>query len=236
MLPTKWRLQPELRRDLRAWRPTGEVVQEVAVYALPLLIHDMLRPRRVIPAAPPSALGLAGEVVASLCMYDAYFFVGHAALHVVPALAPYHAKHHYSRIVRARDVVRLSVLEEALDVGCSIAALNTVGAHPLSRAVFNVVIIYLLCELHCGYDFPWSLQNVVPFGVWQGSRRHTAHHVHGRAHFAKFLSVFDGIERWILARVPALPLQDEKRAPPGPWRREAGWLWLRGVGRAVSHD
>jgi hypothetical protein len=37
-----------------------------------------------------------------------------------------------------------------VDTACSIAAVNLTGAHPLSRAVYNVVIVYLLCEIHSG--------------------------------------------------------------------------------------
>lgn len=39
---------------------------------------------------------------------------------------------------------------QALDVACSIAALNLCRAHPMSRCVYNVVIVYLLTELHSG--------------------------------------------------------------------------------------
>jgi hypothetical protein len=37
-----------------------------------------------------------------------------------------------------------------LDVGCSIAALNVVKAHPLSRTIYNIVIVWLVIELHSG--------------------------------------------------------------------------------------
>jgi cholesterol 25-hydroxylase len=77
-----------------------------------------------------------------------------------------HKKHHTNTsATRANDTVRLTMGEEVLDVGCSIVAVNALGAHPLSRAVYDVVIVWLLVELHCGYDFPWASYNVVPNGV-----------------------------------------------------------------------
>lgn len=35
------------------------------------------------------------------------------------------------------------------------------------------------------------LQNIIPFGVWGGSVRHDAHHVHGTVHFQKFFTYID---------------------------------------------
>lgn len=87
-------------------------------------------------------------------------------------------------------------------------------AHPLSRLVYNIVIIYLIVELHCGYDFPWMLANVVPGGLFkvrpaplwngvacrlsrltrcasQGARTHAAHHLNGRSHHQKFFGYLD---------------------------------------------
>ena len=61
-----------------------------------------------------------------------------------------HAKHHAKTVQRATEAARLSIADQALDVGCSIAALNVAKAHPLSRSVYNVVIVFLLLELHSG--------------------------------------------------------------------------------------
>ena len=61
-----------------------------------------------------------------------------------------HAKHHAKKVQRVTEAFRLSVGDQVLDVGCSIAALNLVRAHPLSRTVYNAVIVYLIIELHSG--------------------------------------------------------------------------------------
>jgi sterol desaturase/sphingolipid hydroxylase (fatty acid hydroxylase superfamily) len=73
-------------------------------------------------------------VFASLVVYDLLFFVSHVAIHRVPWLyRVVHVKHHRRRVMRARETVALSVADEALDVACSIAALNVLHVHPLSR-------------------------------------------------------------------------------------------------------
>lgn len=61
-----------------------------------------------------------------------------------------HAKHHSKKVQRVTEAARLSIGDQALDVGCSIVALNIVKAHPLSRSVYNAVIVYLIIELHSG--------------------------------------------------------------------------------------
>jgi Fatty acid hydroxylase superfamily len=110
----------------------------------------------------------------------------------VPALyRAVHAKHHTKAVVRASDALRLSAVEQAIDVGCSIAAVNLVGAHPLSRSVYNLVIVWLIVELHSGWDLPWQLQNVVPLDLWGGSRRHDAHHARGNVCYQKFFTYLD---------------------------------------------
>ena len=61
-----------------------------------------------------------------------------------------HAKHHKKRVQRVTETLRLTVFEQAVDVACSIAAVNITGAHPLSRTVYNMAIVWLINELHAG--------------------------------------------------------------------------------------
>jgi hypothetical protein len=42
-----------------------------------------------------------------------------------------------------------------------------------------------------GYDFPWMLQNIIPFGLWGGSVRHDAHHLYGTVYYQKFFTYID---------------------------------------------
>ena len=165
--------------------------QELWAYVLPLAAFDWLYPRRVLPVAPPSALRLCAEIAAGLVLYDLFFFACHLAFHRLPRLAPYHARHHRARVVRAIDTLSLSYLEEFADVACSIAALNLLRAHPLSRALYNIVIVYLLSELHCGYDFPWMAHNIMPFRLMGGPPAHDLHHRTGRACYQKFFTYLD---------------------------------------------
>jgi len=43
----------------------------------------------------------------------------------------------------------------------------------------------LITELHCGYDLPWALHNIVPWDLVGGPVRHDYHHTNGRHYFQK---------------------------------------------------
>ena len=181
---------------------------EMAVYLVPLwgiaTYTDWFAPRRAALAmAAPSVARVAREIVGGLFLYDFFFWFGHVALHKLAPRRLYgrlHGKHHVSRDVRASDTVRLTVFEETVDVMCSIAALRILRAHPLSRCLYNVVITGLLVELHCGYDMPWSPQNVVPGNVVAGSRRHHMHHAASRVYFQKFFTWLDELCGFVLKK------------------------------------
>lgn len=51
---------------------------------------------------------------------------------------------------RALQAVRHTFIDGTMDVVCSVFAINLLRLHPLSRAVYNVVIIGLITELHAG--------------------------------------------------------------------------------------
>lgn len=196
----QYRLQPSgpkgkthVEHSRQIWTPEGHGAQELLLYLAPLVAFDWLFPRRHLPEHAPTAARLAGEVLASLVTYDALFAASHRLMHAVPWLCRRaHAKHHLHAHVRAREIFRLSAPEEAVDTACSVLAVNLTGAHPLSRAAYNVLIVYLLCEIHSGYDAPCQLCNVVPWGLMMGSREHVEHHVTGRGAFAKFFSFLEG--------------------------------------------
>lgn len=174
---------------------TGFWIFELPLYVLPLYIWDITIPRRAAKIATwgaPTTFKVCKDVTCGLLLYDIGFFVCHYLMHKVPILYKYvHAKHHTAKEVRASDIVRLSFVEEIVDVGISILALNYMGAHPISRTIYNVIITFLLTELHSGYAFPWTPQFVVPFGLATGSKGHHYHHRNGRHYYQKFFCHVD---------------------------------------------
>ena len=96
------------------------------------------------------------------------------------------------KVIRAGDAIRHSFFDGSFDVLCSIAALNTVHAHPLSRSIYNICAIYFITEAHCGYNFPYMLHNIFP-SVFAGPERHLIHHKKGTHNYQKFFIYIDSL-------------------------------------------
>jgi sterol desaturase/sphingolipid hydroxylase (fatty acid hydroxylase superfamily) len=197
---------------------------ELWIYVLPLLAWDIISPRRhrrLAAFTAPTTVQMLTHVAGGLILYDALFFFGHLLLHKVPLLYKLvHKKHHKIEEVRACEMARLSFGEEVLDVGFSIIALNWMGAHPLARSLYNIIIVFLLCELHSGFDFPWTPQNVMPFGIATGSRRHQYHHRFGRHYYQKFFFTLDRIFGFFQEQDGSLKGDSVKKVPyiPSSWK------------------
>ena len=182
----------------------GFWVFELPLYVLPLYIWDVLQPRRAAKIArwsAPTTFQICSDVTCALLLYDIGFFFFHWLFHRVPLLYRFvHAKHHKSTEVRASDIVRLTGIEEVVDVGISILALNHLGAHPVSRTIYNIIITFLLTELHSGFAFPWTPQFVVPFGLSTGSMGHHYHHRYGKHYYQKFFCHVDRLFGFVQKR------------------------------------
>ncbi|KAJ1432285.1 hypothetical protein B484DRAFT_447900 [Ochromonadaceae sp. CCMP2298] len=179
---------------------------EFSIYMLPLFAlskyTDIFAARRAALAfAAPTFLTFVGQIFGGLVLYDGFFFMSHLLMHRLPSslYRIVHGKHHRNSEVRASDSVRLDVPEEVVNVLCSISALRLLQAHPLSRAVYNVVITFMLVELHSGWDLPWMPQNLYP-RFFAGSRRHHAHHKSGNIYFQKFFQYLDNPYNWLRKR------------------------------------
>lgn len=173
-------------------------LRELFVYIAPLYflsVHfDAFKFRRMgLVQAAPSVWRILREILGGLFLYDLFFFFTHWPLHNLNGTIYkfMHHRHHSNKEVRASDTIKLTIVEEFVDVACSIAALRILNAHPVSRTLYNIVITGLLSELHCGYNFPLSPQNLVPGGVWAGSLRHHVHHQNGKFYFQKFFTYLD---------------------------------------------
>lgn len=56
---------------------------------------------------------------------------------------------------------------------------------------FFVVNIWLSVEDHCGYQLPWALDRLVPFGLYGGAAHHDLHHIHSKCNYAPYFTHWD---------------------------------------------
>uniref|UniRef100_A0A0G4I189 Fatty acid hydroxylase domain-containing protein n=1 Tax=Chromera velia CCMP2878 TaxID=1169474 RepID=A0A0G4I189_9ALVE len=196
--PFLWRFRYNQRDDpvkegflIKTQDPHG--VLAVVGYIVPLLAFDVLFPRRRLPERGPSFFGLLGSVAASLWLYDLLFFFVHLGFHKIPLFQGIHRRHHQEGRMKASEVVRLSFLDGALQVGANILALNLLRLHPLARLLHDAAITFLLTEIHSGYDFPWALHRILPEGVMAGPEKHELHHILGTGYFQQFFCYLDNL-------------------------------------------
>lgn len=157
-----------------------------------LLLFDVVYPRRKLTEAGPGTLWdvLLGIMLA-VFTYDLFFFPLHVCMHRVGFLRRLHVEHHTTKALYSTEVLRHSLLDGSLQVATNVAVLNLLRLHPFTRMCYNVVITGMLTEIHSGFDFPWSLHNVVPLGLLGGPPRHEEHHRSGRRNFQQFFTLLD---------------------------------------------
>lgn len=177
----------------KAWKGRESTLwNEATWYLLPWIVFDFFFPRRTVPEQAPSLFQIVFEVLLSLFLYDVFFYIGHAAIHRFQYLyVRIHKEHHTSEDIRATDSIRHTFVDGTFDVMCSVAALNVLRAHPLSRAIYNIIAITLITEAHSGMDFPWMLHNIIPCNLCMGPVRHNFHHRNHNKNFAKFFTFMD---------------------------------------------
>ncbi|MCJ1363839.1 hypothetical protein MMC16_002948 [Acarospora aff. strigata] len=150
---------------------------------------------RALPVEGPSSRRLALELITSLLIYDALFFLFHLFLHRIPFLKRFHMTHHNHKEINPQITNQLDIVERIGLVLLANFSLNIIGSHVLTRTMFVPMFIYLLIEIHCGMDLPWGYEKILPWGIGAGSRKHATHHRTGNGLYEPFFCWWDrGLE------------------------------------------
>ena len=189
------------------------MVQEAITYAVPFMFLDtfmvkkycwvepsiwemkrktIIQTTRALPVDAPTPAQLVFQLIASLILYDIFFFFIHYILHRNAWLyRTVHKWHHSHDILECHVTNQLSHVERIVLVLSANTALKVFNSHPLTRTLFVPVFQLLLIENHIGYDFPWSLSHIVPFRLMGGARKHYAHHIQGGKHYQPLFRYMD---------------------------------------------
>lgn len=203
------------------WVDAGlkSIIMETIEYSAPLLILDTIKAKRysgvdpmeweirernwiqytrALPKDPPTVLQVSIQLIGSFILFDVGFFMIHFGLHKNPHLYKWiHAYHHSHDTVHSRVTNQLNILERLLHILVANYSLKAMGAHPLTRTLFVPLFIGWLMYNHSGYNFPWALDNVIPFDLVGGAKNHYDHHMHGAPSYQPF---FTYIDRYICCR------------------------------------
>ncbi|EON62722.1 hypothetical protein W97_01946 [Coniosporium apollinis CBS 100218] len=175
--------------------PAALTAMHRSTFLVPTL-HNMtasspLQTQRALPIGAPSSRRLVLELLTSLVIYDALFFLFHLALHTIPPFRRLHAPHHRHAEINPQITNQLHVVERLGLVLLANFSLNIIGSHVLTRTLFVPVFVWLLVEIHSGMDLPWGYEKILPQGWGAGARRHMMHHTRAEGGLAPYFTWCD---------------------------------------------
>ncbi|KAF7311655.1 C4-methyl sterol oxidase [Mycena kentingensis (nom. inval.)] len=182
----RWKLQPtKIPTPQEQWICTKQVLFSHFMVELPVIwfFHPMAEifGMRTYEVPFPTLRAMAPQLAWFFFFEDFFHYWAHKALHYGPLYKHIHKLHH-----RYSAPFGLAA-EYAHPAEVAILGFGTIGG-PLIYAAFNrdclhifTVYIWITLKLfqaidaHSGYDFPWSLQHIIPF--WSGADHHDFHHM-----------------------------------------------------------
>ncbi|MEE6514965.1 hypothetical protein FKM82_023429, partial [Ascaphus truei] len=163
------------------------------VYVFPtVLLNGLWMPPAPLPAMAPSVCTLLVEVFGCLLLFDFQYFIWHVLHHKNYWLyKKLHAVHHKyvapfswsSQNLGGYELMTLGFWSSTNPV--------RLRCHPLTAWTCNLLSIWMSVDDHIGYDFPWSLSHVMPFGLYGGALAHDLHHQRPDTNFAPFFGHWD---------------------------------------------
>jgi len=165
------------------------------VYLLSIKAFHALFEKKVFSdyAELPSLPRFCVELATGIVLYDFIFWWIHVAMHRIPFLYEHvHKTHHTHARMTSSNTVIHSMVDAGLQVCVNILVQNVSmfgHKHILSRLCHNVLITYMLMEIHADYNLPWALHNLFP-SIFGGSLRHRYHHAYTQPNFQGKKGVF----------------------------------------------
>lgn len=154
--------------------------------------------------AVPTFARVALETCLGVFLYDLLFYPFHASFHQMRRWRWWrklHVRHHRwaaeeTVAHNAVEVVQNHYVDAGIQVFINICVQNLalfgLRKHPLSRALHNLIVTYLLTESHSGYDLPFQSHRVLP-GIMGGAPHHELHHQRGGVCFHQFFTYLDNL-------------------------------------------
>ncbi|XP_029108948.1 cholesterol 25-hydroxylase-like protein 2 [Scleropages formosus] len=175
------------------WRTLGLTTYNHLVYIFPATVGQWLwRPPIPLPKEAPTLSEFLLGILGCTILFDFQYYLWHLLHHKIGWLyRTFHAIHHQYNEPFSLVTQYLSAWE-LFSVGfwTTLDPL-LLQCHCMTTWGFMLFNIWISTDDHCGYDFPWSLHNLVPFGLWGGSVKHDAHHQKPNTNFAPFFSHWD---------------------------------------------
>ena len=181
----KWKLQPKkVPTAQEQWECTKQVLFSHFTIELPLIwgFHPTAEALGMatyhVPF--PSLKTMAPQVFLFFAFEDFFHFLAHQALHYGPLYRHIHKIHHkysapFGLAAEYAHPAEVFILGAGTILGPLLYCFFTQNLHIITVYVWIVLRLFQAIDAHSGYDFPWSLHNIVPF--WSGAEHHDFHHM-----------------------------------------------------------
>ncbi|KAF8896860.1 C-4 methyl sterol oxidase [Gymnopilus junonius] len=181
----RWKLQPnKIPSAAEQWSCTKQVLFSHFTIELPLiwLFHPTAEAlgMKTYHVPFPSLQTMAPQVFLFFCFEDFFHFVAHQALHTGVLYKHIHKIHHkysapFGLAAEYAHPAEVFILGAGTILGPLIYCFFTQNLHIVTVYIWIVLRLFQAIDSHSGYDFPWSLHNIVPF--WSGAEHHDFHHM-----------------------------------------------------------
>jgi sterol desaturase/sphingolipid hydroxylase (fatty acid hydroxylase superfamily) len=177
-----------VQHDLRRSLATLALVTVLGAATTVLVLAGVLD----VATARPTGLAFAGEVLAYVLLFDAYFYVLHRVLHTRALYRTIHAVHHRSTAPTVLTAFAFHPVEALLIIAFMPAAMSLIPIHLVSLVVVSTFLSGSIVLAHCGHDvFPDWWQRIPVLNWYVTPRIHEAHHRRRDCNYSATLSIFD---------------------------------------------
>ncbi|XP_024235262.1 cholesterol 25-hydroxylase-like protein 1, member 1 [Oncorhynchus tshawytscha] len=171
----------------------GRAVYNHLIFVLPaVLTQTCFMPSVVLPSSAPTVVEVLIDGLAALLLFDTQYYMWHFVHHKHPQLYRWvHAIHHEYMAPFSWNTQQLSI-PELITLGFwSNLDPILLKCHPFTTWCVTIISVWMSVEDHIGYDLPWGLNHLVPFGLLGGAPAHDMHHQKPNSNYAPFFSHWD---------------------------------------------
>ncbi|KAG6874485.1 hypothetical protein C0995_010395 [Termitomyces sp. Mi166 len=181
----KWKLQPtKVPTPEQQWECTKLVLFSHFTVELPTiwLFHPLAESigMSTYQVPFPSLKIMAPQIAFFFFFEDLFHFLAHQALHTGALYKHVHKIHHkysapFGLAAEYAHPAEVMILGTGTILGPLLYCYFTQNFHIVTMYIWITLRLFQAIDAHSGYDFPWSLQHILPF--WSGAEHHDFHHM-----------------------------------------------------------
>ncbi|KAF8918626.1 C-4 methyl sterol oxidase [Mucidula mucida] len=188
----RWKLQPtKIPTAKEQWECTKLVLFSHFTVELPTiwLFHPLAEAigMSTYQVPFPSWQTMVPQVFLFFFVEDFWHWAAHRALHVGALYKYIHKIHHkypapFGLAAEYAHPAEVLILGTGTLIGPLVYCYFTQNLHIVTMYIWITLRLFQTIDAHSGYDFPWSLQHIIPF--WAGAEHHDFHHMTFTSNFA----------------------------------------------------